>query len=549
MIDLRALVKIAFALALPLVVACARPPSLPSSWGIPAQETNGTALSLQVVLVADNQLHHLYGDPVWLRSGFTDQLVPVAIRPVQLDVYAPSILRWIVTTYADKRPLIHLGDALDIACTVEFDAFKKIMDQAGRGWVMAPGNHDGYYFGNGHFAWNEWTRACVTADGHGRPMTKDRFIEAYLKALSDQSGGPAGFGFTSPESLDLGGWESASTDAAFLKSVAWRIDRDHPWRSYLVQRLNLTLPATPAQREEARPQVMVILLDTTQYAFRPRLVPFFWVQNSGLTGELLDDQMQIVEDWLANPEPGQVTILMGHHPYHALTTRAQRALDRWQRDGVIQLYVSAHTHSAQYYVRHASDRNWLEMNLGSATDWSPEFRTLSVSTAEGYHGQVAFRMTRRPVHQLWEAAQNPGCDPAWEVNSQREDFYISYTKLLTPDPFKTQAALMNTLLKSYEWLLKFVRSSLRNRVWPDGTGRDDAVLRVIQEALPDSVALDQKRAVLHELHRFEVGRQVEDEKLEEQFRLCQAMWASKYDLLGARAPNVDDAYVLVPRGR
>ncbi len=548
-IDLRAILRTPLLLALPLILACEHPPSLPSSWGIPAQEASGRALSLEVVLVADNQLHHLYGDPSWLRSGFTDHLVPVAIRPVQLDVYAPHILRWIVTNYADKRPVIHLGDALDIACTVEFDAFKKIMDRSGRGWVMAPGNHDGYYFGNGHFAWSEWTGACKTADGHGRPMTKDRFIEAYLKALADQRVGPAGFGFTPPESLELGSWESAPTETSFLRSLAWKIDRDQPWRSYLVQRLNLSLPAQPGYPEKTRPRVMVILLDTTQYHFRPRLVPFFWVQNAGLTGELLDDQIQVVDDWLASREPGQVTILMGHHPYHALTAGAQRALDRWQREGVIQLYVSAHTHTAQYYVRRASNMNWLEMNLGSATDWSPEFRTLSVSAAEGYREQVAFRTKRSPVHQLWEASQSPDCNAAWEVNTQRQDFYISYATLVTPDPVKTQIALMNTLLKSYEWLLKFVKSSPSNTVWPEGTGRDDAVVRKIEETLRDSVSLDQKLELLRQLHQFDTGRKVVDEKLQEQFRLCQAMWASKYDLLGARAPNVDDAYVLIPRGR
>jgi len=546
---LRVILQTVLTLVLPLVLACSHPLSLPSMWGIPPQEASGTPLSIQVVLLADNQLHYLYGDPVWLRSGFTDRLVPVTIRPVQLDFYAPYLLRWIIANYADKRPLIHLGDGLNIACTVEFEAFKKIMDRSGRGWVMAPGNHDGYYFGNGHFAWSEWERACKTADGTGRPLTKDRFIEEYLKALAEQSGGQAQFGFTLPGSLGLGSWESTATDASFLRSVAWKIDRDSPWRSYLVQRLNLTLPGRPISPQKARPQVNVILLDTSQYYFRPRLVPFLWVRNSGLTGDLLDDQIQVIDDMLARRESGQVTILMGHHPYHALTVGAQRALDRWQRDGAIQLYVSAHTHTAQYYVRQSNNTTWLELNLGSSTDWTPEFRTLSVSTAEGYNGQVAFRMVRNQVHQLWEAAQIPDCNAAWEVNTQREDFYVSYAKLITPDPARTQITLMNTLLRSYEWLLKFVKSSPSNTVWPDGTGRDDAVLKRIQDALLDSVPLDQKLALLRQLQSFDDGRKVDDEKLRDQFRLCQAMWASKYDLVGARAPNVDDAYLLIPRSR
>lgn len=522
------------------------PTSLPSDWGIPPQETEGDPLSIPVILLADNQLHHLYGNPVWLRSGFTNQFVAVAIRPVQLDFYAPDILKWIIKNYANRRRVIHLGDALNIACSVEFDAFEQIMNESGKGWVLAPGNHDFYYFGNGHFAWDEWVRACKTQNGNGRPMTKDLFIESYLNSLAEQSQKFNNFGFADSVPLKEGYWETPEDQAPFLSGIVWKIDKDDPWRSFVVQRLNLTLPGNTTSSHKPGGPVIAILLDTNQYDIAPGLLPIIR-KNSGVTGGLLDDQIKIIDEWLANQPQGQTTIIMGHHPYHTLTRTAREAIDRWRTDRGVALYVSAHTHKANYYVREGSDANWLELNIGSTTDWPPEFRTLTVSSARGYDQKVAFRMPRLPVHALWEDLQIPRCEPEWEVTTDREDFYINYAELTTPDPKKTQIALMNILLRSYEWLLRFVESSPTNKTWPDGTKNDQEVLKKIDHTLNQTKDLDQKLNFLRQLHFFETNRNVKDQILQHEFHLCQAKWASKYDLHGARVPNVDDAYILIPK--
>lgn len=101
-----ALVDVAIVVAL---AGCARSPSLPSDWGMPARDVDGELLSQPIVLLADNQLHHLYGEPVWIRSGLTNRVVSVAIRPVQLDVWGPDLLSWLLDRYAKKRPAVHLG--------------------------------------------------------------------------------------------------------------------------------------------------------------------------------------------------------------------------------------------------------------------------------------------------------------------------------------------------------------------------------------------------------------------------------------------------------
>ncbi len=529
-----------------LTAGCQHPASLPSTWGIPAYEVDGDLLSIPVILIADNQLHHLYGDPVWLRSGFTNQFVPVAIRPVQLDFYAPDILKWIIKSYGKNKQVIHLGDALNIACTVEFDQFKKIMSKSGKGWVMAPGNHDFNYFGNGHFALSQWEKACKTGDGQGKTMTKDLFVKAYLDVLSTQSTQHENFGFTNADHVDRHDWEAAPGDSSFVSGVWWNIDKESPWRSFIVQRLNLTLPQQASDSSGKKASVTAILLDTNQYEYRPRLIPFLSVRNSGLTGEFLDDQISVVEGLLKQKEPGDVIVIMGHHPYHTLSQYSKDTLARWRQDYGIQLYISAHTHTAQYFVRKSNDVNWLELNIGSTTDWPPELRTLTVSDASS--GQAAFRMARIPLHVEWERTQLQNCLSDWEVKTDQEDFYINYRKLETPDPKKTQIKLMDTLLQSYKRLLKNVNSKTNNKKgWPDETSSDQEVLQKIQDALKDKQDLDMKLELLRELSIFESIRVVDNEDVQENFHLCQAIWASKYDLEGARAPNVDDAYILIPR--
>jgi hypothetical protein len=182
--------------------ACRNTVFLDGDWGIPPQEGEGIALSREVVLVADNQIQHLYGDPVWLRSGFTNRFVSVAIRAVQLNFFGPHMLRWIVENYGDKRLVIHLGDALNVACSAEWKSFLIAMQGAQRGWLLAPGNHDAFYFGNGDFSRGEWERACNTDDGSGRSFLKDRFVEAYLLALASQATqGIPGFAFAVTDSV------------------------------------------------------------------------------------------------------------------------------------------------------------------------------------------------------------------------------------------------------------------------------------------------------------------------------------------------------------
>lgn len=531
------------ALGLPILfllagAACQAPQSLDSSWGIPPQEPReGIPASLDVVVIADNQFHHLYGEPVWLRSGFTDRIVPVAIRPVQLDFYAPALLRWIVRDVGDLHSIVHLGDALNAACLWEWQVFVETMSGAGKGWVMAPGNHDSFYFGNGHFSQRDWRGVCDTGDGADGRMTKDRLVESYLRALADQGmislpeslEGDEVLRATMPEDVA----EEWPADRIRLEEVAWRIDRARPWRSFVVQSVNITVRNSPER-------VIAVLLDTSQFAQRPTLIPgLFGSRNAGISGAMGSDQIAVVEGWLAR---GQVNVVMGHHPYDRLTRDSREAMDRWRAGAGVAVYVSAHTHRAQWFVHKGAGPSWLELNLGSTTDWPPEYRTLFMETGVA-EGKVGLRARRQQVADRWDA----DCAPEWEVEPGSRHDYIRYRQIGTPDPGITQDQLMDTLLATHAWLLRNNPSADGNTVWPAGTDSDAAVLAAIDRTIEPEVDLDAKVALARSLRDFEENRALDAPEDREQFKLCQAMWASKYDLDGARAPHVNDAFILAPK--
>ena len=75
---------------------CALKDSMSSRYHISPDKPDGFSLTKNVMLVADNQLNHLYGEPIWMRSQFVTKVVSVSIRPVQQDLFGQDILRWVL---------------------------------------------------------------------------------------------------------------------------------------------------------------------------------------------------------------------------------------------------------------------------------------------------------------------------------------------------------------------------------------------------------------------------------------------------------------------
>lgn len=510
------------------------PPPISSQYEISPDKPDGFALTKNVMLVADNQLNHLYGDPIWMRSELTDQIVSVTIRPIQQDLFAGNVLRWALELYGTRRPVIHLGDGTNIACRGEYEAFSEIMSTAGT-WVMAPGNHDAYLLGNVHFEIGSWEKACRRAGG---PMTKDILVESYLAHLLDQHEELRGQYGELPAS---GEWRSQGDAMTFLRAVAWTIDREQPWRSFVVQELDLGLP-------NSQPPVAVILFDSSQFARAPVLVPTPIAPNAGVTGAVQDDQFAIVEKWLDNgAEARTMTLFMSHHPFGDLAESAQEKIEALRKEHSVTLYVSAHTHNGQYFVRGGAD-GWLELNVGSIVDWPIEFRTLSIHEDRDHPENLVFRTPLFRIPDSWESLvppQAPQCDPDWEAKPEDPDYYLSFADGNSPDPLQTQLALMDVALHAYRRLVVTVPSAADNPNWPECCANDEVIVQEIDRAL--GADLEAKISLLIALGEFDRDRSAADPQVHRDYRVCQAVWASKYDSLGRRQPEASDPYIVYSR--
>ncbi|MCG8419953.1 MAG: metallophosphoesterase [Proteobacteria bacterium] len=495
-------------------------------------------MSRKVLLVADNQVHYLYGDPFIQRSVFTDKhFSSTAIRPPQLDLFGQDLFRWALQSAQRSMPVIHLGDALDLACAAEFDQFAALMKQSGRTWVMTPGNHDSYFFGNFDDIDHFWQAACRRGDG---PLRKHQLIGRYIDELATQW---ASLGRQFAANPHGGHWQCDPQieDNCFLQAIWWRIDIRSRWRSYVVQKVDLSRPGSGEP-------MSAILIDSTQYSDNPRTL----FLHAGSEGSLLSDQAAVIEKIVANAaRSGEKVVLAMHHPYDIVSSSSQRYVDRFMRAYPSLLLISAHSHAGRYYTHGSGNHTWLELNIGSILDWPVEYRTLAfrrstVRDGLGKRGIIlASELIRLPQQWTEDLEEDvPECKPAWEARPGDLDYYLDYYSLSTPNYITTQHRIYDNLLAAYKRMFRCL-PQLEARRPADSCGEPSEVDEHIDRALADD-SLDQKRKALLWLREYERERKYQNPKHKEHYSLCQARWASWYEDRRTRIPQVSDEYILVP---
>ncbi len=530
------------------------------------------------LLVADCQFHNLYSKALPERNLAIKAMSATSIRPPPLDLFSRDVLAWILAEGAPQADVVlHLGDAIDLACTGEFETFLAVMEKAGRPWFMAPGNHDFFYFGSydpeDRKLWED------AAYGAGEVLTKDRFIRAYVAAILKQDDpgiralGEALGSAPLPASFE---WRAPHGTPGFLDAIAWSIDAEHPWRSFLLQQVDLTGPGPED------PNVAVYLLDSCQYARRPELVPNAWEcyplhLNCGFTGEMLPDQLRKLRAWVEGGPKGGYGVLMCHHPFTSLAPRTKSSLGWLWKENRIGVMVTAHTHEG--YFRHHSlggGPERIELNIGSTTDWPMEWRTLQGSGKPG--GEVYIRTMR---YTLVETLRKKGGFflREWEVPIDAPDDYRRYKQgdagaglvfdfyvahHVTPPwmsqprvrPNKaaqgTERSVKDTMLWTYDRIVRtFPTDASASPPWPNGCDSDEAVLGKIEATAKDA-QLETKIALLQQLDTFERGRHTRDPKTGEstddarvRYRISQAAWASRFEKAKGRRLQVEDDLIRV----
>ncbi len=564
--------------------SCQVKPDVPSRFS-PALEPfdpdkEGWVTTRPILLVSDCQIHNLYSKPIPDRNLSIKMFVNTAIRPPQLDMFAGDVLRWVLkNTPVKTDAVIHLGDAIDLACEGEFREFLDVMKDAGKPWLMIPGNHDCYYFGT-YDPRNPplWEDACY---GSGKPITKDLLIRLYVAALVKQDApGTAALakdlGLFDARDLDLlelaervpteHSWKAPPDLESFLQAIAWNIDGEKPWRSFILQRADLSGP-------DPRLRLHGVLTDSTQYAQLPALVPNAWDNyplelDCGMTGELLSDQLRIIREWMETSEGTRFALII-HHPFDEIASKSRSSLRwLWARYAFGGI-VTAHTH-AGYFEQHNLEggKEGLEINLGSTTDWPMDWRTLAIHGKEN----VRFAYLDTRYFTLMDLLKNQVGFflPAWEVEAGAEDDYRRYrvgqpsgititdylvayhlwppvlgrAKVKARKPsYNTETQVKDTMLWTYHRLIRTFPTdpAKADTSWPESCLNDEDVKRRIEAHAEKSVPIEQKIAFLMDLERFEktrstrnpqTGESTDQERL--RFKLSQAVWASRYELTGGR---------------
>ncbi|MFI5401870.1 MAG: metallophosphoesterase family protein [Planctomycetota bacterium] len=566
-------------LLLVLLAGCVVPdphPRFTPAWESFDPKQEGLRKTRKALLVADCQLHNLYSKALPERNLAIKSVSATSIRPPQLDLFAGDVLAWILAHGGDADVVLHLGDAMDLACTGEFEAFLRVMDGGKKPWFMAPGNHDFFYFGSydpeDRKLWEE------AAYGAGEVLPKDRFIRLYVAALlkQDDPGIRALAAAVGPELPASFEWRAPEGTPGFLDAIAWKIDAERPWRSFILQDIDMTGPG------EADPPVRAYLMDSCQYARRPELIPNAWKcyplhLNCGFTGEMLPDQLRTLRKWIEGGQGG-TAVLMCHHPFDSLAPSSKSSLGWLWRENRVGMMVTAHTHTG-YYVHHDLHKGpeRLELNLGSTTDWPMEWRTL-----QGYSlpdGEFYIQATRCAlVEELrkeggyflreWEVPIDAPDD--YRRYKQGEagaglvfDFYIAHH--LTPywmgqprvrpneAAHETEMSVKDTMLWTWDRLLKtFPTKPGSGPPWPPGCDSDEAVLKRIEVTASGTQTLEAKIALLKEIETFERDRHSSDPKTGEptdaariRYKVSQAAWASRFERAKGRRLRVEDDLIRV----
>jgi hypothetical protein len=335
------------------------------------------AVAARVFAFGDSQLRYQYGKRSFAQSPFAERMsFEVAVRPAALDDGSDLLLGLFLDEHRARyagHTLVFLGDAADLSCEQEMDAFVASLSRAGVGRLLAvTSNHDGFYAGNftsrsdvdGNLRLtdmpHDWTRACAQPGRFAdHRLTKGRAVKRFHALLPP---GPR--------------W---ATEARF--------DRDGPTQyrdSYLyyLRRLGGGDPGAPP--------VWGVFLDTVDY----RGFALERSRGAGSVGAVSREQLRFLDRAMFEARiaagAGPVTfVVFGHHPYRTLEPRSRARLARFlDVHPEIAAYVSAHAHqSMERSIELPGGRALPELIVGSTTDAPQSARLIEIRVAEGFSGK------------------------------------------------------------------------------------------------------------------------------------------------------------------
>lgn len=385
----------------------------------PAPPVGGGAPA-SVLVVADPQIHNVYGYRLRQTSRMADAVSKVAIRPPEQNLIAPHALEHILRQGApgNQEVVLLLGDATNVACSSEYEEFDAAMqDGSGAGtlWLAAHGNHDSYMMGTvnnwipadsinstwANAGWDaidmprsqvptdeawwgsgyvpdgndgpSWNGVCYRPDsaGGGTPMNKVMWMRKYLDGLVSHGleipGPPLAAEVPAwPEPIDLDFYVRPGTRLASIRYRAvgeWTPPHfgDAPSRSNFTRTANSFIVQSAEFDEYS-----LLLIDTSVCGDVDG--GFLFTKSAGSIACLGDPQLDVIEE-LADGLPRDKPLVVGaHHPLRNFGSswwdrsreggrERTRLLGILESHGADWVYLSAHTHTSKDSIGIAS-YNW-----------------------------------------------------------------------------------------------------------------------------------------------------------------------------------------------
>ena len=340
------------------------------------------ASDVAMFIVSDSQFHELRGRRFVGQMEFADALVPVALRPVELDVLSAAPLSRFATVYrrlAADRPAgsrlwwSHLGDMADLSCQNEMARANALLRErfdphafAG----VAPGNHDKAFTGN--FFWSPyWDSACPS--GRLEKQVSDEMLRQTWRASIDEAHGSM---------LPVQGWNPVA--------VATRRG------SALVT----ATPLGPARHHDVRRGVIGVFIDTSDGQSFDLGVAGLFGTFSSQQADTANQAIQAVRASAGPDYQDPLYVVFMHHPFEETSPGSNRRLKDWMAalDGEsthLLGIVSAHTHEAQKHSHCIGRRQIPEIVVGSTIDPPQEAALLAIGPAAD--GTVSMRLQTLPV--------------------------------------------------------------------------------------------------------------------------------------------------------
>jgi len=158
--------------------------------------------SPDVALLADPQLHNIYGGGLMTDSLLMEPITRVAVRPPALNLWSEIVLgsfaselltRFNTGSQQEHREpiLLVLGDASNVACTGELKHFFDVLNASTHGvgaWLTLHGNHDSYMMGNlnsyGRHKNLPPLKPTTTAKGIASPLSDSQYTAAECREFA-----------------------------------------------------------------------------------------------------------------------------------------------------------------------------------------------------------------------------------------------------------------------------------------------------------------------------------------------------------------------------